>query len=91
METVNLEEKNPVYIVNLERGIYAFIDFGCGTGGSIDVVQRGFGAEKGLGIENNKKKAIEGRRIGKDILLADATQTDIPKKKVKFCTYMDFP
>lgn len=67
---------------------YDFIDFGAGTGGSIDYCQRRFGGI-GMGLELNQKKVQEARDRGFEVFESDIT--DLPgKKEVKFVSMMDF-
>lgn len=58
---------------------YDFVDFGCGTGGSIEFAINKLGGTQGVGLDIDPRKVAESQRRGFAALQADATSLD-PKQ-----------
>ena len=82
--------QNEKYIEALAAGRYAFIDLGCGSGGSIDHCVRRFRRGKGLGFELDPKEASEAVRDGYDVVEGDVLSVQPPAQSVGFVSAMDF-
>lgn len=54
---------------------YDFLDFGCGSGGSMRFCELAFGG-KGLGLDINPHKVEQSRRAGFDALVQDVCELD---------------
>lgn len=77
------------YLAALPRREFDFLDFGCSTGGSIDMAKKLFRASRGLGIDNSPKKIEAARAQGYDAMLYDIA--DLPGKVcVRFCVMSHF-
>lgn len=74
----------------LKEGEFAFLDMGCGDGGSIAFCQDAFGRGRGMGVEVDAGKVEIARREGLPVIEADISHVDLPVKSVSFCSMMDF-
>jgi hypothetical protein len=74
----------------LAAGHYAFVDLGCGSGGSIDHCARRFKRGPGLGFEVDPQEAAEALRSGHDVIESDLLTTEVPARSVAFVAAMDF-
>lgn len=66
-----------------------FIDMGASTGGSLEWASRAFGGV-GLGVDISADKAEQARKLGRNVLVADARSINLPDDSVRFVTMMDF-
>ncbi|MGH8629116.1 MAG: methyltransferase domain-containing protein, partial [Gammaproteobacteria bacterium] len=78
------------YFHALAAGHYAFVDLGCGSGGSIDHCVRRFHRGAGLGFDLDPKDTAEARRAGYDIVEEDVLTVHVPQRSVAFVSAMDF-
>lgn len=79
----------PDHLSELLRGDFDFIDFGCSTGGSINMAKKLFRARRGLGIDIAPKKIEQTRAKGFDAMLFDIN--DLPNRAcVQFCVLSHF-
>ncbi len=85
---MNNDKKKEELLKKLENKEFDFIDFGAGTGASINWCKDAFGLSKGLGIDKSNKK-IENSNV-KDMILADIFSLEIPEKCVKFSSMIHF-
>jgi trans-aconitate methyltransferase len=74
----------------LAAGAYAFVDAGCGDGGSIDHCARRFGASPGLGLDYNRADVEAAVAKGYDAHWCDIRYEDLPSKCVRYAAMMDF-
>lgn len=70
---------------------YAFVDAGCGEGGSTDQMQRRFGRGRGLGLDAQPDAVTAARASGHDALVCDLLQPGavLPRGCVAFAGAMD--
>jgi len=73
----------------LSSNRYAFIDFGCGTGGSIDHCQRRFNTGPALGIDYTKVDMMVARARGYTVYWCNFLHQILPERCVKFVSMMD--
>lgn len=67
---------------------YDFLDFGAGTGGSVDFCARTFGG-RGLGIDNSPRKVAAAQQAGVEVVLGDITT--LPRRPlVRYVSMCDF-
>lgn len=78
------------YLADLERGRFAFIDFGSSSGGSLVYCEEVFGLGEGIGIDKSERKLLEARHAGRLVVKGDLRKIDFPENCVKFCSAMDF-
>jgi hypothetical protein len=74
----------------LSTGRYAFLDLGCGAGGSLVHCTRRFGLGPGLGLELEADLVDEARRAGYDAFPADVSRERVPDRSVRYLSAMDF-
>lgn len=70
---------------------YDFVDFGCGTGGSIEFAINKLGGTQGVGLDIDPRKVAESQRRGFTAFQADTTSLD-PKQlgTVRFVVMANF-
>jgi SAM-dependent methyltransferase len=74
----------------LVAGKYAFVDAGCGTGGSLKHCERRFGKSPGLGFDREQARVTAARAKNLSAVCCDISQTELPPKCVGFSSMMDF-
>jgi SAM-dependent methyltransferase len=74
----------------LASGKYAFLDAGCGTGGSLLYCRKRFGLAPGLGLELSEADSDKARAEGLDVLTCDVTREEFPDRCVSYASAMDF-
>jgi SAM-dependent methyltransferase len=73
----------------LSSAQYAFLDIGCGNGGSIDHCQRRFGMGRGLGLDISRSKVEHAVADGFSAICADIRAAELPLGCVRFASMMD--
>jgi len=75
----------------LASGRYAFVDVGCGDGGSMNQLSRRFGRTPGLGLDSDRELVDAARVAGFDALVCDLVAPDVvfPEQTVEFAAAMD--
>jgi SAM-dependent methyltransferase len=61
----------------VNAGEFEALDFGCGSGGSVDFVKKQFGYQRVAGIELDPRKIELARTAGVEVLQADATSVAV--------------
>ena len=74
----------------LVAGEFAFVDGGCGSGGSIAYCEKVFKMGRGLGIDSSAAKIEKARDAGHVAFQADLTRVSLPAKSVQFVSFLDF-
>lgn len=74
----------------LLAGEFAFVDGGCGSGGSIAYCEKVFKTGRGLGIDSSAAKVEKARGAGHVAYQADLTAISLPPKSVQFVSFLDF-
>ena len=67
-----------------------FIDFGCGTGGSINWVKTRFGGETHLGLTNREHEVETAIKNGYNVKLQDITNDDVELPKCRYVSMLHF-
>jgi Methyltransferase domain len=89
---VALKETHAEIVEALQSGRYAFLDAGCGEGGSMTQLSQRFGRSPGLGIDYYPE-AIEASRIsGFEVMYSNLLMPDLvlPEGCVDYAAAMDF-
>ena len=73
----------------LLAGDYAFLDIGCGSGGSTTQCQSRFGLGRGLGLDWYEADLETARARGLDVASCDVTRVNLPARCVAFASMMD--
>jgi hypothetical protein len=78
-------------IAALETGRYAFVDAGCGDGGSTSHLLRRFGRAPGLGLDYHQEYIDAARAAGLDAMFCNLLMHDLllPENAVEFGAAMD--
>ena len=78
-------------IAALSTRRYAFIDAGCGEGGSIDQLQRRFGRTPGLGLDYHQPSVDAAIAKGLDAMWCNLIEDDLvlPERCVEYAAAMD--
>jgi hypothetical protein len=63
---------------------YDFLDFGSSLGASTDFARRCLGGTRGLGIDFDPKKVAEAVRAGRDCIVGNIAQMNLPGDAVSF-------
>ena len=74
----------------LLAGEFAFVDGGCGSGGSIAYCEKIFKRGRGIGFDSSAAKIEKARGAGHEAYQADLTAIDLPPKSVEFVSLLDF-
>lgn len=74
----------------LEAGKYAFVDAGCGIGGSIRHCEMRFGWRPGLGLDQAEGDLQVARERGCAVAVCDLLSVELPAACVRFASMMDF-
>lgn len=74
----------------LLAGEFAFVDGGCGSGGSIAYCEKVFKKGRGIGFDSSAVKIEKATAAGHDAYQADLTSIDLPHKSVEFVSLLDF-
>lgn len=69
---------------------YDFVDFGCSVGSSMAFAQRAFGGKSPIGIDIDPKKVAKTRDAGFQAVVADATQPERFRGRVRFAVLSHF-
>lgn len=73
----------------LLAGAYAFLDVGCGSGGSIEHCQDRFRLGRGLGLDWYGADLDVARARGLAVAWCDITRVELPERCVAFASMMD--
>ncbi|HEB88560.1 MAG TPA: hypothetical protein ENI85_03230 [Deltaproteobacteria bacterium] len=73
----------------LIAGEFAFIDGGCGIGGSIAYCEKTFGRGPGIGFDSSPGKIERARADGHPAYRADLTSIELPERCVSFLSFLD--
>jgi len=76
--------------MELSQGNYDFVDFGCSTGGSIELAQKLFGYGRGLGVDLDINKVYKSRAHGYHALQANLVDIPLPKKACRYVIMSHF-
>jgi SAM-dependent methyltransferase len=83
------EPENDAANDELRSNSYAFLDLGCGSGGSIDHCERRFDARPALGIDYTKSEVLAARAAGYVAYWCNFLDGRLPDKCVRFVSMMD--
>ena len=91
MVDIDIEAVNAKVVEELATGRYAFIDAGCGSGGSIDLCQRRFGMSPGLGLDFYPPDLEMARAAGYDALFCNVLMDGLvlPENCVTYSSMVD--
>jgi hypothetical protein len=74
----------------MRNGEFAFVDGGCGVGGSIDYCERIFKLGRGIGFDSSPQKVAAAVAAGRVAYEADVRTIELPARSVAFATFLDF-
>ncbi len=74
----------------LAAGEFAFLDGGCGAGGSLAYCERLFRKGRGLGIDASARKIALAVAAGQIVCQADLATVQLPARSVMFVSLLDF-
>jgi SAM-dependent methyltransferase len=74
----------------LAEGEFAFVDGGCGSGGSIAYCERIFQKGRGIGFDSSAEKVARAVAAGHTACQADLGAIDLPSRSVYFVSLLDF-
>jgi len=74
---------------DLADGRFAFLDAGCGSGGSLDHCARRFARKPGLGLECDEIQIELARRRGYEVAYCDLRAVELPPRCVQFTAMVD--
>jgi ubiquinone/menaquinone biosynthesis C-methylase UbiE len=63
---------------------YDFVVFGAPTGASMQVAKNHLGGQRGIGIDIDPRKVKKARENGRECLVGDITNIDVPAQSVRF-------
>lgn len=73
----------------LTAGEFAFVDGGCGIGGSLAYCEKTFDRGRGIGFDLSPNKIAGAREAGHNVYRADMSTIALPEKSVSFVTFLD--
>lgn len=73
----------------LAQGEFAFIDGGCGIGGSLAFCEKTFGRSPGIGFDSSPAKVERAVAAGHCVYRADLASIDLPPRSVSFVSFLD--
>lgn len=85
-----MTDANEAVRVNLTSGRFDFLDFGCGTGSSIELSKRIFDGKNGLGLDIDPKNVESTRTKGFEALTIDVTEMSQFPDTVSFSVMSHF-
>tara|TARA_R110002096_G_scaffold16106_31_gene55211 strand:+ start:906 stop:1610 length:705 start_codon:yes stop_codon:yes gene_type:complete len=85
-----MDPKEAELLAALRNGEFAFADFGCGSGGSIDFCQNRFKRGKGLGFDKKPVKIEACKEAGFPIVGQNVLELDFPDSCIQFASMLDF-
>jgi len=83
---ISLEEAR----ARLAAGEFAFVDGGCGAGGSLAYCERLFRKGRGLGFDASAGKIALAVAAGQVVCRADLATVELPERSVYFVSLLDF-
>lgn len=83
---ISLEEAR----ARLTAGEFAFIDGGCGAGGSLAYCEQLFRKGRGLGFDSSERKIDLAVAAGQIVCRADLETVELPERSVAFVSLLDF-